>query len=397
MGKLKVAVLFGGKSPEHEVSIITGIQILNALDLVKYDPRPIYVTKEGEWLLGDESFYKVETFSDTEKVEKKGKKILLQHIPGTASVIERPENFTLFKSFLSESVDVAIPAFHGKYGEDGSVQGLLELAQIPYVGCGVAASSIGMDKIISRSIARGLGLPVLPDNWGTKEEWLNDKKEFNKKITSKLKYPVFVKPSTLGSSIGINKVLREKNLEEALEVAFFFDSRVIVEEGLENAKDINISILGNNPYKFSVCEQPVSSKSLLSFEDKYLSGAGKSKGMASAKRIVPANIKKQTEKKIQEIAATFFANIGGAGIARVDFLVSSNESKVYFNEVNTLPGSFAFYLWQKSGISFPKLLDDLIGLAFSKREKEEKLNTTFKSNILSNYRESSASKLSNSG
>jgi len=198
-------------------------------------------------------------------------------------------------------------------------------------------------------------------------------------------FPVFVKPAHLGSSIGITKARDIKELEDALDVAFFYDTKVVVEKSLENAKEVNISILGNNPYEVSVCEMPVSSGDVLSFEDKYITKGKASKGMASAQRLIPAPIKKETAKKIEDYANKFFAEIGGQGIARIDFLVSHDEKEIYFNEINTMPGSVAFYLWKEKGITFDKLVQKLIDLGMKRSEEKKKLITTFKSNILSGF------------
>jgi D-alanine-D-alanine ligase len=241
-----------------------------------------------------------------------------------------------------------------------------------------------MDKMISKRIAQAIGVPVLTGNWVSED---NRKDEMEG-----LKYPVYVKPVHLGSSIGVKSTKNKKELGEALDVAFFYDNKVLVEQGLINAKEVNISLIGNNPYDISPCEMPVSSSEVLSFKDKYLSEGGKSRGMASLKRIIPAPIKKETEKKIRGYAIKFFSEIGGEGIVRMDFLLTKDEKKIYLNEINTIPGSLAFYLWKEKGITFPKLLDKLINLAIERKEKKEKLNTTFESNILENFGGSKGSK-----
>lgn len=375
---LTVAVLFGGVSTEHEVSIITGIQILNALDKSKYKVIPIYITKDGKWVRGDESFYKAETFRNFEKAIEKQEFKFISPDPSINYLVDRPQSYTFLKPLVKEHIDVVFPAFHGRIGEDGSVQGLFEMANIAYVGCGVTAAAIGMDKMLSKRIAQSINIPVLPANWvNNKEDW---------KIAKEgLKYPMYVKPVHLGSSIGIKNVKNDEELKEALDVAFFYDTKVMVEEGLTNAKEVNISLLGNNPYKISVCEQPVSSSDILSFEDKYIAGSGPSKGMATLKRIIPAPIKKGTEEKIKDIAVRFFSEIGGEGIVRMDFLLSKDEKKIYLNEINTMPGSISFYLWEKNGLKMQELINELISLAIARQKKKEKLNTTFKSNILEGY------------
>lgn len=385
LNKIKIAVLFGGRSPEHEVSIITGIQIMNALDINKYDVLPVYVTKEGRWILGDASFFLPGTFKDLNKAISKKKEIIISSDPNKSGLISEPQGIGLSKSFNSEKVDIVFPAFHGRYGEDGSVQGLLELSDLPYVGCDVQTSAIGMDKGVSKRVAESVGVPVLPDVWLTTDDWKNSKETMLNNIVKKIKFPVYVKPVHLGSSIGITKAHNLKELDNALDVAFFYDIKVMVEQSLEGAHEVNISIMGNNPYEVSVCEMPVSSGEVLTFEDKYITKGQASKGMASAKRLIPAPIKDDTRKKIEEYVKIFFAEIGGQGLARCDFLVSKDESKIYLNEINTLPGSIAFYLWKENGISFDMLVDRLVSLGFTRAEEKKKLITTFKSNILSGF------------
>lgn len=385
MTRIKVAVLFGGKSPEHEVSIITGIQIMNALDKNKYQVAPIYVSKDGRWIRGDETFLNPVTFKNLDEIAKKNKMVILSPDPNLSGFIEEPHGIGFNNSFKLEKIDIIFPAFHGRYGEDGAVQGLLELSNLPYVGCDVQASAIGMDKAVSKRVAKSIGVPVLNDCWLTIHNWKKNKKESLNKVKKSIKFPVFVKPARLGSSIGINKAKNLKGLENALDVAFFYDTKVMIEESLENAREVNISILGNNPYDVSVCEMPVSTGEILTFQDKYISKKGASKGMATAKRIIPAPIKDITKNKIEKYVKDFFAEIGGQGIARVDFLISKDETKIYLNEINTLPGSIAFYLWKENNVNFAELVDKMVNLGFEKFNDKSKLITTFKSNILSGF------------
>ena len=385
MSKIKVAVLFGGQSPEHEVSIITGIQVMNALDKSKYEVVPIYVTKDGRWVRGDNSFLLPATFKNLEAAVSRKQTIIFSSDPTKPGFVVESPRLSFSKAFLTEEIDVIFPAFHGRYGEDGAIQGLLEVSGIPYVGCDVQSSAIGMDKAFSKQVARAIGVSVLNDTWVISSVWVKDKKKALKDVKYKMDFPVFVKPAHLGSSIGITKARDIKELEDALDVAFFYDTKVVVEKSLENAKEVNISILGNNPYEVSVCEMPVSSGDVLSFEDKYITKGKASKGMASAQRLIPAPIKKETAKKIEDYANKFFAEIGGQGIARIDFLVSHDEKEIYFNEINTMPGSVAFYLWKEKGITFDKLVQKLIDLGMKRSEEKKKLITTFKSNILSGF------------
>lgn len=385
MKKLRVAVLFGGRSPEHEVSIITGIQVMNALDENKYDVLPVYIAKDGRWVKGDTTFYLPETFRNLDTAVSDKKLLAISSNPNTKGLIQEPQAVSLSKSFNSERIDIFFPTFHGRYGEDGAIQGLFEISGIPYTGCDVETSAIGMDKVISKRIAKSIGVPVLKDIWFNKKDWVKNRLSLLVKVIKDISFPVFVKPARLGSSIGVSKAQSREELENALDVAFFYDTKVMIEESLENAKEVNISILGNNPYEVSVCEQPVSSSEILSFKDKYISNNSSSKGMASSKRIIPAPIKPSTKSKIEDYTKKFFSEIGGQGIARVDFLITKDERLVYFNEINTMPGSVAFYLWKETGMSFDKLVDKLVELAIKRNDENKKLITTFKSNILEGF------------
>ncbi|MEK7163571.1 MAG: D-alanine--D-alanine ligase family protein [Patescibacteria group bacterium] len=345
---INIAVLYGGRSVEHEVSVITGLQVMHNLDKNKYNIIPIYVTKNGRFIKGNPNFLKPEFYKNLDQIREP------QIVLRDGSV--NSENYFLKRQ---ERIDCAILAFHGTYGEDGCVQGLLEMAGIPYTGCGVMASALGMDKLAQKKVFSGIPQVKLSQN-----------------------FPLFVKPSNGGSSIGITKARNAKELKDAIEVAKAYDSRVIVEESAEGFMEINISVLGNNNNLItSVCEQPVPSKEVLTYDDKYKSGG---KGMAGAKRLIPAPIKPATASKIAEYAKQAFEAIDGSGMARVDFLVSPDEKTIYINEINTLPGSMAFYLWEKTNLPFPKLLDKLIELGKQRFEERNSRITTFSSNILAN-------------
>jgi D-alanine-D-alanine ligase len=382
--KKRVAVLFGGKAPEHEVSIITGIQILHGLRGAGHEALAVYVSKEGKWVLGDESFWDPKNYSDLGELVKKARRGYLGLVPGGSGLVVEGRS-VLFKREEGIGVDVFFPAFHGRYGEDGSIQGLFELANVAYVGCNVQASAVGMDKQLSKRVAESIGVPVLKSNWIGKED-SGDVRKLADRAMEGLKYPVYVKPARLGSSIGITRAENEKELSEAIEVAFCYDTKAMVEQGLDDAVEVNISLLGNNPYEVSATETPVASGRTLSFEDKYISKeGGASKGMATARRIVPAKIKEGIRRKVEGYGRKFFAEIDGCGICRIDFLVSKDEGRVYFNEINTLPGSIAFYLWKEKGIAMSALTDRLVELAIERKKQKEGLIASFESNILEGY------------
>ncbi len=371
--KLNVMVVYGGVSPEHDVAIVTALQVMKALEGAGFEVMPVYISKVGNWYLGDANFRKPESYRDIETLIKKGKKVIWSADP----------NFGLMKKswwgfgMTMKQPDVVFPVIHGRGGEDGTLQGLLEMAGTPYVGCSVTASAVKIDKYIAKKVAETCGLNVLKDILVIKGEKMSaaDKKA--------IKYPVIVKPVGLGSSIGLSRVKNQKELDEALEVAFCYDRRVIIEEALDDFSEVNISVLGNNPYQVSMTEEPKSSGKILSFADKY-EGQQKSKGMAGSKRSIPAKQSAGVIKKIEKGTVDFFRAIGGKGIARVDFMVDK-KGKVYFNEINTMPGSLAFYLWEASGISFEKLVKKLVDLALEEKKEKDALVKTFGSNILQSF------------
>lgn len=363
-------VVYGGVSPEHDVAIVTALQVMKALRSANFEVMPVYISKEGNWYLGDGRFTKPETYKDIKALLGKSKKVIWSADPDLG-LIEK--NWWGFGATVRQP-DVVFPVIHGHGGEDGTLQGLLEMAGTPYVGCSVTASAVKIDKYLAKKIAAGCGLEVLKDVLVVKGENMS---AVEKKA---IKYPVMVKPVGLGSSIGLTRVANEKDLDDALEVAFCYDRRVIIEEALDDFSEVNICVLGNNPYEVSKTEEPKSSGKVLSFADKY-EGQKESKGMAGSRRLIPAQQSATVIKQIEEGAVNFFRAIGGKGIARVDFMVDKT-GKVYFNEINTMPGSLAFYLWEASGMPFPKLVKRLVDLAFEEAQEKRKLINTFGSNIL---------------
>ena len=377
--KTKVAVVFGGRSVEHEVSIVTAMQVFENINRDKYEIIPVYIDKTGRWLVGKQ-LEKLEGFKSLKLKDIKAAEYIFQASPSVKSLI--PAN--VLKSFLNKiSADIYFPVIHGTFGEDGTLQGLFEITDVPYVGSGVTGSAVGMDKIIQKSIFKNDNLPVVKYVWFLKSEWEDNKIEIIKNIEKILGYPVFVKPANLGSSVAISKAGGLQELENAIDVASHFDRRIIVEEGKENIVEINCSVLGNNNLTVSVCEQPIKTQDVLTYEDKYLKG-GKTKGMASLSRLVPAPISEELTKKIQEMAKIAFKTIDASGVARIDFLVSESRGDIWINEINTLPGSLSFYLWEKSGLNFDGLLDKLIELGFERYKERQELTFSYDSDLIAN-------------
>ena len=347
--KLRVAVLFGGQSAEHEVSLVSAEAVIKGLDKKKYQVIPIGISKQGGWHIGD----------NTLRAFKNKSKINLQSTPITPD-----PNLNKFK------IDVIFPVLHGTLGEDGTVQGLLELSGIPYVGAGVLGSSIGMDKIIQKMIFKSVNLPTPKFIYFTTQDKLP---VMIRRVMSEIKLPCFVKPANLGSSVGISKVIDKKSLLAALKLAFKYDRRVIVEQAINKPLEIECAVLGNDNPVASVLGQIVSSNDFYDYDAKYVDG--------KSKAIIPAPLKKTISDKIRSIAIDAYKCLDLAGMSRVDFLVQSG-GKVYLNEVNTIPGftSISMYpkLWQASGLEFSALLDKLIVLALERKAVNSKLNKSFK-------------------
>jgi len=382
MEMLNVAVMFGGRSVEHEVSVITGLQIMKNLDRAKYNVIPIYVGKDGWWYTGNE-LLDIENYRDVPKLLSKCKRVVMLPIPGLRKAYFYPFKRGFFKGDAeSLDVDIVIPAFHGTYGEDGSMQGFLELLNIPYVGSGVLGSALGMDKILMKEIFKANNIPIVNYLWFLRRDYEEDEETVLSYIEKSLRYPLFVKPSNLGSSIGISKAKNRDELIYGIEVATKYDRRILVEEGVEDVMEVNCSVMGfDNDVATSLCEMPVPWQEFLSYSDKYMKGEV-GEGLKGALRKVPAPISKDLEEEIKELAVKIFKLLDCAGVVRVDFLIDKREMKIYANEVNTLPGSFAFYLWEPLGIPFRELLDRLINLAIRRHREYTRNIYTFDTDLL---------------
>lgn len=376
-----VAVVFGGRSVEHEVSIITGMQIIENMDRNQFNPVPIYITKEGKWLSGksllDFKAFKEEDFSEAVEVFFTGE-------AGNHNLYTIEENKGgLFSKggkdlAIYEKIDVIFPALHGTYGEDGSIQGFFDMMDIPYVGCSTTSAALGMDKVFMKQIFIANEIPVLDYCFFWRSEWREMQGEVLDKI-EELPYPLFVKPANLGSSIGISKANDRKELVEAIEVACHYDRKILIERAAQDPREINVSVMGyEGDLQVSACEEPLGWKELLSFEDKYIKTdkAGKNQGTKSTEQIrnVPAPLDASLQEQVEMEAMRAFKAIDAAGTARIDFLVE--EGKVYVNEINTLPGSIGFYLWEPKGVPFKELITKLIDLGV-KVQEQKKENTYF--------------------
>jgi D-alanine-D-alanine ligase len=375
--KQTVAVIFGSRSVEHDVSIVTAQQAIRALDPERYSVIPIYITRDGHWLTG-ESLLKLDTFKAEDVRTLAGiQPTTLSPNIAQHGLITPPIASGLFGKSTLTRIDVIFPTVHGTHGEDGTLQGLFELADIPYVGAGVAASAVANDKILAKSVLAQAGLPVVPGVSFSRYEWLTDQDRVLKRIEEKLTYPLFVKPATLGSSIGISRPADRQALVLGMEMVLDFDRRVLVESAIQGVTEINCAVMGNTIIRPSVLEQPVGWEQFLTFDDKYLSGGD---GMKSAERIIPAPLDPELTGRIRQMAVDAFRAIDGRGTARIDFLLK--DGAVYVNEINTLPGSLAFYLWQEEKLSPSAVCDELIRLAFEAFADKRRTTYDFKSRLI---------------
>lgn len=380
---MRVAFLFGGRSTEHEVSVITALQAYESLDKNKYEIIPIYVSKNGDFYTGSK-LLNLKNYKNVDSLLLSSTRIMLRRKNNQGGFLAEG----IFGKFTP--IDVALVSFHGSFGEDGAIQGVLETYRIPYTGFNLVGSAVGMDKAVSKALFKSLELPVGEYIEVKRIDWLRDSKRVLKEITSKLSFPVFVKPGTIGSSIGVNRAGDEDTLGFALEVAFTYSEKAIVEKAFEGVIEVNCSALGYEDVKASVCEMPILSSDVLSFADKYQKGAtegSKTVGMTSASRVIPAPIPDALAKKIQEATVKIFKAMDGCGVARVDYFVDKEKGKFWANEINTIPGSFSFYLWEKTGIKYTKLLDMLIEFALKRFENQKLTQYTFESGLLSQIAE----------
>jgi D-alanine-D-alanine ligase len=356
--KIRVAVLFGGQSGEHEVSLISAQAVMHALDPAYYDVLPVGITKDGRWLAGAGAHRALLQAADQKKLPAGS---VTRDDAASAELAPSSDTaaFSLFQS--PQAIDVVFPVLHGPRGEDGTVQGMLDLAGLPYVGCGVAASAVGMDKALMKAAFVAAGLPVLPWLLVRRSDLRRNATAVFLNIESQLRYPVFVKPANMGSSVGVNKARDRVGLMAALEEAVSYDRRIVVEQGI-NAREIEISVLGNDTPEASVPGEVVPSGEWYDYAAKYLDGA--------SQILIPAPIDEALAGRVRELALRAFVAIDGAGLARIDFLLDKDSGELWLNEVNTMPGftpiSMYAKMWAASGLHYPELLSRLIKLALER-------------------------------
>ncbi len=382
--KIQVAVLFGGRSVEHEISVISAIQAMESMNTERYDILPVYLTKDNEFYTG-EVLRDIKRYRDIPALLKEATRVSMTREDGKVVLKQVPAK--RFGSSVLAEPDVAFPIVHGTNVEDGALQGFLRTLGLPFVGCDVLASAVGMDKYVMKLLWQSMGFPVLPALRFSAGEYENPD-EIVRRVEAEIGYPVIVKPVNLGSSVGIAKANDRDALLAALDTAFTFANAVLLEHAVTKLREINCAVLGDEDgAEASVLEEPIAVNEVLSYQEKYLDGGkdgksgGKSAGMASLKRKIPAELPPERTEEIRSIAVRAFGALGCAGVARIDFLLDGETDRVYLNEINTIPGSLAFYLWEAAGVPYPELLDRLISLARKRARKQAKLTYSFDTNV----------------
>lgn len=381
--KIKVALMFGGKSVEHEISIISALQAAQSLNRDKYEVIPVYIAKTGDMFVG-ERVGDIEAYKNIKALLESSTPVTMARVGDRTAIMKLRKK--LFESPIYDYIDVAFPVVHGTNVEDGTLAGYLNMLGVPFVGCDVLSAALSMDKYAMKPIFRDNGIPVLDCCLFNTDEFSEDEDRVIARIEEKIGYPVIVKPVNLGSSVGISKADNREKLSESLADAFSYAHRVLVERAITNLTEINCSVLGNDrKARASVCERPIGSDEILSYEDKYI-GGGKSsgsKGMASTKRVIPADITADQTVMIQDYAVRAFKALGCCGVSRIDFMIDNDSGEIFLNEINSIPGSLSFYLWEAAGVKYPELLDEMIELALARAREAARITYAFDTNVLS--------------
>lgn len=391
--KTVIGIFFGGKSVEHEVSIISAMQVIENLNKERYDVVPVYISKDNRFYTS-ELLTRVEEFRDLDEVKRLSNEVYFTQDEGKM-VLNAKKG--IFKKVLAK-IDVVFPVVHGLNVEDGTLEGLLEMYNVPYVGCDVCSSAVGMNKIVFKKVLEASKLPVVEYETLNVSEFEEDMDKAFEKITRTLSLPVIVKPSNLGSSVGIEVIKKKEEFKEKMQNVFEFCDSVLVERCVTNLREINCSVLGNFVEQdVSVLEEPIKNDEILSYKDKYMGndskggklgtkssklGGTKGSGMASLSRKIPADLTKAQEEEVYKLAKSTFKILNCEGISRIDFILDGDNNKIYVNEINTIPGSLSYYLWQPKGIEFDELLDRAIRYAIKRKEKRDKITYSTNVNIL---------------
>ena len=382
--KTRIALMFGGRSVEHEVSVISGIQAYMAIDKEKYEITPVYLTKNNEMYVG-EDIGKIESYRDIPALLNKSTRVIMINEGDGVHMVSHKAG--LFGKKTDIPVDLAFPVVHGTNVEDGALQGYFKTLGLPFVGCDVTASAVGMDKYVQKAVLKDNDIPVLDSYIYTMADYEKMDNLMND-IEAKIGYPVIIKPFNAGSSVGITVAKDRNELAKAIDEAYSYARKIIAEHAITKLREINCAVLGDeNVAEASEIEEPLHSKDILSYEDKYCSGGGKktgsSQGMAGVSRKIPAEVAPEMREEIRNMAVKSFQKLGCNGVARIDFMIDEETGKFYYNEINTIPGSLAFYLWEALGMKYKEQLDRMIELALKRVREEAAVTYSFDTNILS--------------
>lgn len=378
--KTNIGVFFGGRSTEHEISVISASQAMHAINRDRYDVTPIYITKQGRWYTG-EALFDVANYRDLPALLKQCTEVYMRPTFGDYHLYGAKKPMFGGNPVIAH-LDVVIPVLHGSNGEDGIFEGVLDTIGIPYAGCNVLSSANGMDKITMKMILGACGVPVVPYVWFTDKQWFAQRDALIEEIEKKIGYPVIVKPANLGSSVGIGRAADRTQLISKVDEAKKYSTRLIVEHMVDNLKEINCSVLGDcDDYATSVCEEPIKSGEILSYQDKYMGGTKGAQGMQASQKRIPADLPIEVSDRIRYLAGETFRVLSCHGVSRVDVIMDEDNGEIYVNEINTIPGSLSFYLWEATGIPFDKLMDRLVALAIKRKREMERKTVSYDQNI----------------
>lgn len=379
--KTNIGVFFGGRSTEHEISVISASQAMSAINRDRYDVTPIYISKKGKWYTGN-ALFEIANYKNIPALLEKCEEVYMEPVYDDYNLYRRKKS--MFGSNIVTKLDVVIPVLHGSNGEDGIFEGVLESIGIPFAGCDTLSSANGMDKITMKMILQACDIPVVDYVWFTDKEWFSRREQLIDRIENKIGYPVIVKPANLGSSVGIGRATNRTELIDKVDDAEKYSTRIIVEDMVEDLQEINCSVLGDcDDYQTSVLEEPIKSGEILSYEDKYMGGTKGAKGMQASQKRIPAELPESETKRIQHLAGETFRVLSCHGVSRVDVIVDRKTRNIYVNEINTIPGSLSFYLWEATGLPFQKLMDRLVALAIKRKRESAMKTVSYDQNIFS--------------
>lgn len=389
--KIKLGVFFGGKSVEHEVSIITAIQAIENINKEKYDIIPVYIAKNNKMYCG-EFIGDIRQYKDINSLLNNSREVTLAQKGDKVVLLKCNKRF--FEKSIYDYIDIAFPIVHGTNVEDGTIQGYLKMFNLPYVGCDVISSAVGMDKYVCKCLLKENNIPVLDCKCFTLKDFNDSVENIMEEVEKDIPYPVIVKPVNLGSSVGIEIAKNKEELQKSIENAFSYSKKILVEKVIVKLKEVNCSVVGDYEEAMaSECEEPVKTDEILSYTDKYISGGKKMGGkMAGSKTSMnagvlklPAEITKEQKQTIQDLAIKTFKILGCSGVIRIDFMIDEDTNQIYVNEVNTIPGSLSFHLWRATNLNYTDLLDKLIDLSLKRNREDKQMTYSFDSNILSGY------------